>query len=71
MFGANIEEQLTSYDISALLTVGLYYNVTKLRYSMHPSYLWTYDLYGPVRNAFDGGKSITMASGRGWTFWAL
>ncbi len=29
------------------------------------SYLWTYDLYGPVRNAFDAGKSITRASGRG------
>jgi hypothetical protein len=28
------------------------------------SYLWTYDLYGPVRNAFDAGKSITRASGR-------
>ncbi len=24
-----------------------------------------YDLYGPVRNAFDAGKSITRASGRG------
>ncbi len=29
------------------------------------SYLWTYDLYGPIRNAFDAGKSITRASGRG------
>ncbi len=29
------------------------------------SYLWTYDLYGPTRNAFDAGKSITRASGRG------
>jgi hypothetical protein len=29
------------------------------------SYLWTYDLYGPVRNAFDAGNSITRASGRG------
>jgi hypothetical protein len=29
------------------------------------SYLWTYDLYGPVRHAFDVGKSITRASGRG------
>ncbi len=28
--------------------------------------LWTYDLYGPVRNAFDEGKSITRASWRGW-----
>jgi hypothetical protein len=24
-----------------------------------------YDLYGPIRNAFDAGKSITRASGRG------
>ncbi len=23
------------------------------------SYLWTYDLYGPVRNAFDVGRYIT------------
>jgi hypothetical protein len=29
------------------------------------SYLWAYDLYDPVRNAFDAGKSITRASGRG------
>jgi hypothetical protein len=38
------------------------------------SYLWTYDLYGPVLTAFDAGNSITRASGR-WlgmkieTFW--
>jgi hypothetical protein len=30
------------------------------------SYLWTYDLYGPVRNASDAGKYITWASGRGF-----
>ncbi len=29
------------------------------------SYLWTYDLYSPVCNAFDAGKSITRESGRG------
>ncbi len=29
------------------------------------SYLWTYELYGPVRYAFDAGKSITRASGWG------
>jgi hypothetical protein len=29
------------------------------------SYLWTYNLYGPIRNAIDAGKSITRASGRG------
>jgi hypothetical protein len=29
------------------------------------SNLWAYDLHGPVRNAFDAGKSITRASGRG------
>ena len=30
------------------------------------SYLWTYDLYGPVRNGgFYAGRSITRASG-GW-----
>ncbi len=34
----------------------------KLRYS---SYLWAYDLQGPVRNAFDAGRYITRASGRG------
>ncbi len=28
-------------------------------------YLWTYDLYGPVRNTFGAAKSITRASGRG------
>jgi hypothetical protein len=25
------------------------------------SYLWTYELYGPISNAFDAGKSITRA----------
>ncbi len=29
------------------------------------NYIWTFDWYGPVRNAFDAGKSITWASGRG------
>ncbi len=33
---------------------------------MKHSYLWTYDLYGPVRNASDAGKSITRAVGGGW-----
>jgi hypothetical protein len=28
-------------------------------------YIWTFDLYGPVPNAFDADKSITRASGRG------
>jgi hypothetical protein len=31
----------------------------------HNSCLWTYDLYSPVRNAFDKGTTITRASGRG------
>jgi hypothetical protein len=30
------------------------------------SYLWTYDLYGPMRNGFEAGRSITRTSGRGW-----
>ena len=39
------------------------------------SYLWTYDLFGPVCNVFDGGKSITRTIGRVWPwksrlFWA-
>ncbi len=29
------------------------------------SYLWTYNLYGPICNAIDAGKSVTRASGRG------
>ncbi len=29
------------------------------------NYLWTSDWYSPVCNAFDAGKSITWASGRG------
>jgi hypothetical protein len=29
------------------------------------SYLCTYDLYGPIRNAFDGGRYITRTSGSG------
>jgi hypothetical protein len=34
-------------------------------YLVFISYLWTCDLYGPVCNAFDAGKSITRASRRG------
>ncbi len=30
------------------------------------SYLWTYDLCGPIRNAFDAGRYIARARGRGW-----
>jgi hypothetical protein len=30
------------------------------------SYLWTYDLYDPVRNVFEASRSITRESGRGW-----
>jgi hypothetical protein len=33
------------------------------------SYLWTYDLYGPVRNALAAGRYITRASGRGVGPW--
>jgi hypothetical protein len=33
------------------------------------SYLWTYDLYGPICNAFDAGKSIRRSSGRGLGPW--
>jgi hypothetical protein len=29
---------------------------------MHASYLWTYDFYNPVHNAFDVAKSIMRAS---------
>jgi hypothetical protein len=37
--------------------------LTYCLYLVFISYLWTYDLYGPVYNAFDAGKSITRASG--------
>jgi hypothetical protein len=45
--------------------------------TLQVSYLWTYDLYCPVHNSFDTGKSITRASGRGFgpgksrLFWIL
>jgi hypothetical protein len=29
------------------------------------SYLWTYELYGTIRNAFDAGKYIMRVSVRG------
>jgi hypothetical protein len=35
-------------------------NRTTIKYS----YLWTYDLYSPVCNAFDAGKSITRATAK-------
>ncbi len=44
---------------------------------MFNSYLYTYDLYDPVRNVFDACRSITRASARGvWSleiesFWVL
>ena len=54
------------------------YKVTNMTWKKQVSinYLWTYDLYGPVCNAFDGGKSITRAIGRVGPskfrlFWAL
>jgi hypothetical protein len=34
-------------------------------YAVFISYLWPYDLYGPVHNAFDARKSFTRKSGRG------
>ncbi len=34
-------------------------------FEIYNSYLRTYDLYGPESSAFDAGKSITRASGRG------
>ncbi len=44
----------------------LYILLEARRKPMHfKTYLWAYDLYGPVRNAFDAGKSITRASGKG------
>ncbi len=53
----------------------LRFSVTSLNYSIrfslivpnsavHYSFLGTYDLYGPIRNAFDASKSIMRASGR-------
>jgi hypothetical protein len=37
----------------------------EINFYIYNSYLRTYNLYGPVCNAFDAGKSITRASGRG------
>ncbi len=36
------------------------------RIRIRTSYLWTYDLSGPVRNAFDASKLITRQVGGGW-----
>jgi hypothetical protein len=38
---------------------------TKQNSLLYNNYLCTYDLYGPVRNVFDAGRSIMWASGRG------
>jgi hypothetical protein len=46
----------------SLLSLSLYLNVLQI---FCFSYLWTYDLYSPVHNAFLAGKSITRALGRG------
>ncbi len=44
----------------------LYFFLINLKYlSTVIQYLWTSDCYGPVRNAFDAGKFISWASGRG------
>ncbi len=50
---------------------------TEDRPRVHNSYLWTYDLYGPVRNAFDAGQIHYEGNREGvgpWKskhFWAL
>jgi hypothetical protein len=44
----------------------LLWTVSSVKKEHHNIYLWTYDLYDPVRNAFDAGKSITRQMGRGW-----
>jgi hypothetical protein len=36
-----------------------------LEKSICNNYLCTYDLYGPLRNVFDAGRYIMLASGRG------
>ncbi len=50
-----------------LATIPLY-NPLKSPVGVHvqKNYLWTSDRYGSVLNAFDAGKSITRASGRGY-----
>jgi hypothetical protein len=42
------------------------------KYTVLATYLWTYDLNGPVSNVFDAGKSIKRASAK-WELggWAL
>ena len=41
------------------------HQVPALAIQQHYSYLFTCDLYGPVRNVLDACRSITRASGRG------
>jgi hypothetical protein len=40
-------------------------NIDYWYFFVYNSILWTHDLYGHVRNAFDAGKSIMRASERG------
>jgi hypothetical protein len=48
------------------IQLAFYYSVAPFTMPPDISYLWTYDLYRPICNAFDAGKSITRASERGW-----
>ena len=45
---------------------------TSVLFTYYFNYYWTCYLYGPIRNDFDAGKSITRAIGRALnieTFW--
>jgi hypothetical protein len=39
---------------------------TVVKICVYYSYLWIYDLYGSISNAFDAGKSAKRARGVGW-----
>jgi len=65
------------YTIHTLYLLYMYRAVQcTVQCAYRSNYKCTYDLYGPMRNVFDAGRYITLASGRGWalemeSFWAL
>jgi hypothetical protein len=62
---AAVRKMLASYVPAPLLAIREVEEVRQIIFS----YLWTYDLYGPVRNAFNKGNSITRACGKGVGPW--
>jgi hypothetical protein len=64
MWGCSVVRKTYCTGPSKLATIPLY-NPLKSHVGVHVHKITASDCYNPVCNAFDAGKSITRASGRG------